>query len=54
MFYNMTFKQYVAGDDDDPIVNFPTNDYAPDADFSSYDDETGIIQHTIDSDGTHR
>ena len=52
--YDMTFKQYVAGDDDDPIVNFPTNDYAPDADFSGYDDETEIILHTIDSDGTHR
>lgn len=52
--YDMTFKQYVAGDDDDPIVNFPTNDYAPDADFSGYDDETGIILHTIDNDGTHR
>ena len=54
MFYNMTFKQYVAGDDDDPIVNFSTNDYAPDADFTGYDDETGIILHTIDNDGTHR
>ena len=54
MFYNMTFKQYVAGDDDDPIVNFSTNDYAPDADFTGYDDETGIFLHTIDNDGTHR
>lgn len=52
--YDMTFKQYVAGDDDDPIVNFSTNDYAPDADFTDYDDETGIILHTIDNDGTHR
>ena len=52
--YEMTFKLYIAGDDNDPIVSFPTSDYAPDADFSGYNDETGIIMHTIDSDGTHR
>lgn len=52
--YEMTFKLYIAGDDNDPIVSFPTADYAPDADFSGYNDETGIIMHTIDNDGTHR
>ena len=50
--YTIVFKQYVAGSEDDPIVDFPTDGYEPDSDFSGYDDTEGII-HVIGDDGSH-
>ena len=51
--YAIVFKQYVAGSEDDPIVDFPTDGYEPDSDFSGYDDSVGII-HVIDDNGSHQ
>lgn len=51
--YTIVFKKYVAGSEDDPIVDFPTDGYEPDSDFSGYDDTEGII-HVIGDDGSHQ
>ena len=51
--YDIVFKQWIAGDDEDPIVSMPTDDYEVDADFSGYDDETEGIINVINNDGTH-
>ena len=49
--YDIVFKEWIAGDDDDPIVDFPTKNFDVDSDFSGYSDEnTGII-HVIGNDG---
>ena len=49
--YDIVFKEWVAGDDDDPVVDFPTKNFDVDSDFSGYSDEnTGVI-HVIGNDG---
>lgn len=52
--YTIVFKQYVAGSEDDPIVDFPTDGYEPDSDFSGYDDDPVGIIHVIDDNGSHQ
>lgn len=52
--YNIAFKQYIAGDDEDPVVAFPSESYEPDSDFSGYDDEAEGIIHVIGDNGSHQ
>jgi len=53
--YATLFEEHEEGEEEFDITNFPADVFAGDADFSGYDDEeTGIILHTIDADGTHR
>ena len=52
--YDITFKQYVAGDDEDPIIDFPTDSYEPDSDFSGYDDVPEGIIHVIGDNSSHQ
>ena len=52
--YAISFKQYVAGSDDDPITGFPTDNYDPDSDFSGYDDDPDGIIHVIGDNGSHQ
>ena len=41
--YNSVFKQWVAGDNEDPITPFPSDFFTADTDFTNYvDDATGI------------
>lgn len=49
--YKAVFKQWIAGDEEDPIVNFPSGGFEGDTDIP--DDETGIM-HVINNDGTHQ
>ena len=53
--YAITFKKYVAGEDDeDPIIKLPTDSYEPDSDFSGYDDDPSGIIHVIGDKGSHQ
>ena len=53
--YATLFEEHEEGEEEFDITNFPADVFSGDADFSGYDDEeTGIILHTIDADGTHR
>ena len=48
--YYTVFKEYVQGDDDDPIVDFPAAFYDGDNDFQ----EVGVHFQTAEKDGIHR